>query len=328
MKQIVYHEIGNPAEVLCVEEHASPALQEGEARVEVLATPIHPSDLLTISGEYGQLPDLPSTPGSEGTGRVIEIYPGVEQLAKGQIVMLPATEGTWCQEIVASASAFTPLPSGVDIQQLAMLTVNPITAYLLLNKFANLKAGDWLVQSAANSAVGTYVNQLARQRGIRTVNIVRRENVVEDVKNAGGEIVLVDGESLAEQVVKATQNAQIMLAIDAVGGTTFTRMVEMLSSSGVIACYGALSTQLSQLSNASIIFRDIRVRGFWLSSWFQSATMDEKQSAFSAIISAISSGTLKSSIDATFSLDQISDAVVRAAVPYRSGKVLLLPKPF
>ena len=179
LKYVELSQMGTPADVLEVKVERARALQSGEVRVKVLATPIHPSNLLQISGNYGYDPVLPSTPGSEGVGRVLETSAEVAHLAVGQLVLLTGV-GTWRDQIVAPAASFIPLPDLGDpssevIEQLSMTAVNPLSALLMLTSFVDLKEGDWLVHSAANSAVGGYIIQLAKQRGIKTVNIVRRE---------------------------------------------------------------------------------------------------------------------------------------------------------
>jgi hypothetical protein len=158
VKHVGYSELGDPASVLKVKSETSRALGQGEVRVTVLAAPINPSDLLQISGNYGVDPVLPARPGSEGVGRVVEVSPDVQALKVGQLVLL-ATGSTWAEELVAPAAGFLPLPDlgpiGADvIEQLAMSTVNPLTALLMLTSFTDVAEGQWIAQSAANSAVG------------------------------------------------------------------------------------------------------------------------------------------------------------------------------
>ena len=268
LKYVEFSELGNPAEVLEVKAEIAHSLESGEIRVSVLASPIHPSNLLQISGKYGVDPVLPSTPGSEGVGRVVETSTDVTHLAVGQLVLLTGG-GTWRDEIVAPAASFIPLPDLGDpgsavIEQLSMSAINPITALLMLTSFVDLKEGEWLVQSAANSAVGGYIIQLAKQRGIKTINVVRREGLADDLMSKGADVVLIDGPDLAEQIASATDNAHVSLAIDAVGGETFTRLADSLGYGGTVVAYGVLSGKPVTLNPAIAIFNDIRIRGWWL----------------------------------------------------------------
>ena len=331
VKHVGYSELGDPATVLEVKTEASRALGQGEVRVTVLAAPINPSDLLQIAGNYGVDPVLPARPGSEGVGRVIEVSPDVQALKVGQLVLL-ASGSTWAEELVAPAAGFLPLPDlgpiGADvIEQLAMSTVNPLTALLMLTSYTDVAEGQWIAQSAANSAVGGYVIQLAKQRGIKTVNIVRREGLAEDLMARGADVVLIDGPDLAADIAKATGNAPIVLALDPVGGDTYGRLVDSLGYSGTLVTFGVLSGKPATLDTRRLIDNDIRLRGFWLYKWFQTATMQEKQAAFGEVIPLIANGTLKADIDSRFTIDEIKEAVSRSKEGGRNGKVLIVPSP-
>jgi len=330
-RYISYSQIGNPADVLEVKTKATRALISGEVRVKVLAAPINPSDLYQISGNYGVDPILPARPGSEGVGRVTEVSPDVKNLSVNQLVLL-ASGSTWAEEIVAPAAGFLPLPnlgpiSGEIIEQLSMSAVNPLTALLMLTSYGDVKEGQWIVQSAANSAVGGYVIQLAKQRGIKTVNIVRRDGLADDLISKGADVVLIDGSDLTAEIAKATDNAPIMLALDPVGGDTFGRLADSLGYGGTIVTYGGLSGKPGALDTGKVIFNDTRVRGFWLYKWYQVATMQEKQAAFGQVIPLIANGTLKANIDSRFTVDQIKEAVTRSWEGGRNGKVLIVPTP-
>ena len=321
--------LGDPAEVLEVKVGTRQPLQAGEVRVQVLAAPIHPSNLLQIAGNYGVDPALPSIPGNEGVGRVVEVSPDVTHLAVGQLVLL-AGVGTWRDEVVSAPTSFIPLPdlgepSTDVIEQLSMAVVNPLAALLMLTSFVELEEGDWLVQSAANSAVGGYVIQLAKQRGVKTINVVRREGLADELMAMGADVVLIDGPDLAEQIATAAGNEPVSLAIDAVGGATFTRLTNSLGFGGTVVAYGALSGKPATLYTPITIFNDIRIRGFWLSKWFETASMQEKQAAFGQVIPLIAGGVLKSSVDSRFTVSEIKDAVSRAAQGGRNGKVLIVP---
>jgi len=197
----------------------------------------------------------------------------------------------------------------------------------MLTSFKDIEEGQWIAQSAANSAVGGYVIQLAKQRGIKTVNIVRREGLDEDLKAKGADVVLIDGPDLAEQIAAATGNAPIVLALDPVGGDTYSRLAESLGYGGTLVTYGVLSGKPATLNTGQVIFNDTRLRGFWLYKWYQTATMKDKQEAFGQVIPLIANGTLKANIDSRFTVDQIEQAVTRAWEGGRNGKVLIVPRP-
>lgn len=326
-----FNEIGNPADVLTVKAAPSRALQSGEVRVRVLAAPINPSDLLQIAGQYGVAAVLPAKAGSEGVGRVVEVTPEASYLKEGQLVLILGG-GTWSDEVVALEAGFLPLPdmgpmAPEVIEQLGMSVVNPVTALLMLNSFVELSEGQWIVQSAANSAVGGYVIQLAKQRGIKTVNVVRREGLAEQLYAKGADVVLIDGPDLAEHISEATGGDPVVLALDPVGGETYTRLTNSLAYSGTIVAYGMLSGQPATLNTGMAIFKDTRNRSFWLAKWYDNATLADKQAAFGKLIPLIASGVLTADVDSRFAVGDITAAVTRAAQDGRNGKVLVVPNP-
>lgn len=326
MKQALYRQRGPlPQDVIEVVPLALPPLASGQVLVEVLAAPINPSDLLTLTGDYGTLPPLPAVGGNEGVGRVVEVAADVSTLRPGQTVLLPVGRGTWTTHMVADAPALLPLPQGADPLQLSMLTVNPPTARLLLSEFADLQPGDWVLQNAANSAVGGYLVQLAKARGLRTVNVVRRESAVAAVEGMGGEVVLVDGDDLPARVRAATGNAKVVLGIDAVGGAATERIAQSLSPGGSVVAYGAMGGEPCTLSPGALIFRGISLRGFWLAQWFRTAEPRVRAALFDELVALVADGHLRAQVQATYGIDRIREAIAAAAAGERDGKILLLP---
>ncbi|WP_137820670.1 zinc-dependent alcohol dehydrogenase family protein [Pseudomonas sp. 2FG] len=314
-----------PQEVIEAVELQLPALAPGQVRVKVLAAPINPSDVLTLTGEYGMLPPLPAIGGNEGVGRVEALGPEVSQLKVGQTVLLPVGCGTWVTHLNAEAKQLIPLPDA-DPQQLAMLTVNPPTASLLLSEFVDLQPGDWVIQNAANSGVGSYLIQLAKLRGFKTLNVVRRESAVAAVKAEGADVVLVDGPDLPKRVREATAGAAVRLGIDAVGGAATDHLAASLSEGGVLVNYGMMSREPCQVSPASFVFRDVSLRGFWLAKWFRVATPAQQMQVFGELTQLIAGGQLKTRVAATYDISQIKEAVAAAASGERNGKILIVPK--
>ena len=297
----------------------------GQVLIEVLAAPINPSDVLTLTGEYGILPPLPAVAGMEGVGKVVQLGDGVDNLTVGQRVLLFGTGGTWTTHLHASAKQLVPLPGGVDAQQQAMMTVNPPTSLLLLSEFVDLEPGDWVIQNAANSAVGGYLIQIARKRGIRTVNIVRRESVVQALLDAGGDVVLVDGKDLRKRIKEATGGGRIRLGVDAIGGAATERLAGSIVNGGVIVNYGLLSGEPCQLSGASLVFRDLTLKGFWLAKWYGDASAGERAAVFAELGQMLAEGSLSARVQASYSIDQIKTAVAVAAAGGRDGKILIEP---
>jgi trans-2-enoyl-CoA reductase len=317
-----------PQNVIEAVPFEKPELREGQVLLELLAAPINPSDVLTLTGQYGILPPLPAIGGGEGVGRIVEHGPGVTAPEIGQTVLLPFGIGTWATHMVADANALLPLPNDVDPIQLSMITVNPPTASLLLSEFVDLQEGEWVIQNAANSGVGSYLIDLAKLRGLKTVNVVRRESLVAPLLEAGADVVLVDGEvdgqSLAERVGTATNDAPIRLGIDAVGGAATNRIGDALTEGATIVNYGAMSGEPCILHPANIVFKDITVRGFWLVVWLRTATPSQQQELYGMLTGLMAQGKLSTAIDSTHSVKDIKKAVEVAAGGQRNGKVIVV----
>ena len=310
--------------IACVDLVLAPPAAD-EVLIEVLAAPINPSDVLTLTGQYGMLPPLPAVGGNEGIGRVAQVGADVTRLSVGQRVLLPVSSGTWCTHMLAKASRLVPLPTVGDPLQLSMLTINPPTAWLLLSEFVALEAGDWVIQNAANSAVGGYLIQIAKRRGLRTVNVVRRESAVAAVQEAGGDVVLVDGPDLAKRVAAATDKAKIKLGIDAVGGSATEHIAMSVAVGATVVNYGAMSGEPCSISPGAFVFRDVTLRGFWLVQWFRTATLEKQQVLFATLTQRIAAGDMSTQIAATYTLEQIKDAIAAAAAGERDGKIVLTP---
>ncbi len=327
MQQARYEKRGPvPQDVIEAVTVDTPQPGEGEALVEVLAAPINPSDVLTLTGDYGVLPPLPAIGGNEGVGRVVELGAGASGPEKGQTVLLPIGIGTWASHVVAQAKDLVPLPSEADPKQLSMMTVNPPTAILLLNQFVNLDEGDWVIQNVANSGVGGYLIQHAKSRGLKTVNVVRRESAVASVEAQGGDVTLVDGPDLHKRVRDATGGAEIHLGIDAVGGAATDHIANCVAEGGVVVNYGMMSGEPCQVSPANIVFRDIALKGFWLARWFRNASREAQMKLYYDITKQIASGQLKANIAAEYDVSEIKDAVAAAVAGERDGKVLIVPR--
>ncbi|HNW41060.1 MAG TPA: zinc-dependent alcohol dehydrogenase family protein, partial [Opitutaceae bacterium] len=205
-------------------------------------------------------------------------------------------------------------------------SVNPPTAALLLSEFVTLEPGEWVIQNTANSAVGRYLIQLAQRRGLRTVNVVRREEAAASLRAMGAEVVLTDGPDLDKRVAGATDKAKIRLGIDATGGAATDRIARSLAVGGTVVNYGAMSGEACKIAPASFVFRDITLRGFWLAYWFRRASVDTQRALFSELAQLVASGELSAPVQATYPLEQIKEAIVAAASPGRDGKVVIVPR--
>src|SRR5215217_622052 len=324
MKAVRFSKFGHPLKVVEVVEEPDAELKSGEVRLEVLATPINPSDVLTLSGQYGSLPKLPAVPGNEGVGRVVEVK-DTSAVKVGDVVFLPLGSGTWRTHLVAPAEGLMPVPKGTDVKQASMLFVNPPTADIMLREFVTLQPGDWVLQNAANSAVGRYLITLAKQAGYKTLNVVRREELAPELLALGADVVLTDTDDLKERVDRKSVCAKVRLAIDGVGGDSTRRLGDSLATGGTVVNYGVMIGKGPKLSAEATIFKDVTLRGFWLVLWLKRAEREHQRDTYARLSKLLADGTLKTAVEGTFSLDAIQDALARAMEGGRGGKVLLTP---
>ena len=321
-KAAIYETHGNPAEVLRIVERPWPQPAADEVVVRMLAAPINPADLNAIEGKYPVRPELPATPGMEGAGEVGEIGSAVRNLTTGDRVILPHNFGTWREACAIAADKLVVVPREIDAIQAAMLKVNPITAWRMLHDFVPLKSGDWVIQNAANSAAGRCVIQIAHELGFKTVNIVRRAELIEELRAEGGDLVVVDGENVRDEVAAGTGCAAIRLALNAVGGENALRMAKTLAAEGTMVTYGAMSLEPLRIPNGMLIFKNLRFTGFWVNKWYDAATPKQRAETFAPLFEMAKRGLLKTKVEKDYSLGEVKAAIEHASREKRGGKIV------
>ena len=276
MLQAVIRRTGSPAEVVGTEPFTLASLAPGMLRVRMLAAPVNPADLNFIEGTYGVKPELPAVPGIEGCGEITDSR--AEGWVPGTRVIFLRRVGTWRTHLDLDPSSVLALPPDLDPLQAAMLKVNPLTAWMLLTSIRTLPPGSWIVQNAANSGVGRCVIQLARELGIATVNLLRRPDLAPELRELGAEVVLPDDDAAVAAALAATGGVRPLLAFNAVGGESALRLLDLLGEGGSHVTYGAMSRQSLKVPNSFLIFRDLTLRGLWVSRWLEAAASRRNRS--------------------------------------------------
>lgn len=305
-----------------IDEPAAPAADEIVVRIS--ACSINPADLLLIEGKYAALPEVPSRLGIEGVGTVEAVGSAVSHLAPGDVVM-SLGRTNWAHKVVLKGTQAVKLPDDTDVEQAAMLKVNGATAFRMLRDYVDLRPGKWVIQDAANSGVGINLIRLAAAEGIRTVNVVRRAELIEPLMDLGADVVVVDGDELVAHVRDATGGAEIKLAIDAVAGSLITRLADCLASGGVIVNYGLLSGRPCEISADHLVFKGVTLTGFWLAKIMSGMTYDEISAMYAGLAERVRDGTLNVPVEARYPLERIEEAMRHAGTYGRGGKVLLRP---
>lgn len=324
MLSVKFDRFGKPAEVLRLEEPPTPEPAAGEVLVKLTARPINPSDLLTIEGVYGRLPRLPATPGYEGAGVVAAIGEGVTGLSVGQRVIPLGVVGTWQEYVLASPSMLIPTPETVSDSTAAQFVVNPLTAWIMVVEDLRLQPGEWLLQTAAGSALGKIVLQIARLKGFKTINVVRRREQAEELKALGAdEVICSSEEDIQKRVLEITSGAGVRAAIDAVGGAVGAATARSLSLGGVMLVYGLLSFEPIALDSGMMIFKASTVRGFWLSDWLANAAPAKRFEVIQQVLGLMAGGQIAPPVEAEYPLKDILEAVKHAERSGRHGKIIL-----
>ncbi|MEE3280173.1 MAG: zinc-dependent alcohol dehydrogenase family protein [Pseudomonadota bacterium] len=326
IKAVQMNSFGPASEVAYCAELPDPTSPEpDEIIVDIAAFPINPADLLTIEGKYAAKPPLPYTPGAEAVGHVSDVGSAVENFRIGDLVMLLSREN-WTQKRKVKAAELLKIDTeSENLFQLAMLKVNPATAALMLRNYVELKPGDWIIQDAANSGVGHCVIRLAAKSGVKTINVVRRENLIAPLQGIGADVVLAGSDNLAGRVNQITGGDGVRLAIDAVAGQTSLELASCLADGGVMINYGMLSGEPCMVMPDWIVFRHLTLTGFWLATQLRDMPREQIESLYKELINDISQGVLDVPIAATYNIDDIKDALEHAGRENRSGKVLVLP---
>jgi NADPH:quinone reductase-like Zn-dependent oxidoreductase len=323
MHALRFHECGKPADVLELEELPSTNPLDGEVRLRILAAPLNPADQNFIEGTYGVKPELPAVPGIEGCGEVVESRS--PDFQPGDRAILLRRAGTWADEVSLPSEHLFKLPPGIDPLQAAMLKVNPATAWRLLTGFGTPPPGSWVVQNAANSAVGRCVIVLARTLGIRTMNLVRRAELRDELLALGADEVLTDDDSAVDTAKSVLGNDRPSLAFNCVGGESALRLMNLLASGGIHITYGAMSRRPLTVPNGQLIFKDLQLRGLWVTKWIESAPREELEAVYGKLAGLMVSGAISVPLAATYPLSNFKAALEHVAGSSRNGKILFVP---
>lgn len=323
MRSALHHSFGEPAEVIVPGDSPVPEPGAGEVRVRMTLAPIHNHDLVTIRGRYGWKPALPAIGGSEGVGVIDAVGEGVEGLRPGQRVNCASGRGTWAEYFVAPAKMALPLPDAVPDEIAAQLVAMPLSALMLL-EFLQVEPGQWIVQNAANGAVGKTLAMLAAARGVHVLSLVRRDDGVEEMAALGiGNVVSTARGDWREAAASVLGQARPRAAVDSIGGQASAALAPLLDEGGALVAFGAMSGEAMAVPQGDVIFRDISVRGFWGSKASREMAPGRKRELFAELVERAVRGELRLPVDGIHPLEAAAAAVAASLRPGRGGKVLL-----
>ncbi|MFJ2533369.1 MULTISPECIES: zinc-binding dehydrogenase [Microbacterium] len=323
MRALIHSRFGEAEDVLAVEERPVPEPAAGQVRLRIVLSPIHNHDLWTVRGTYGFKPELPAASGTEALGIVDALGEGVEHLAVGQRVATGGTFGAWAEYIVANAAGLIPVPDSLSDESAAQLVSMPFSTISLL-QFLDVNEGDWIVQNAANGAVGRMLAQLGAARGVHVLGLVRRAEGVEELRAQGiDNVISTDQDDWREQAARLTGGAPIVAGVDSVGGSASGDVLSLLSEGGTLVAFGAMNSPVMEIASSDVIFKQAIVKGFWGSKVIQQLDAATRGALFGELIQRVTDGTLTLPVAGVFDAADIADAVRLSMTPGRVGKVLL-----
>ena len=326
MKAIVFEQFGEPAEVLRLQDVPIPEPGPGQVRVRMIASPVNPSDLLVVRGQYGVLPALPATPGFEGVGVVDRAGPGLlGRLVLGKrVTVINGDGGNWAEYVTIPARQARPVAADIPDEQVASFFVNPATVLAMVRHVLRVPRGAWLLQSAAGSALGRMIIKLGRHDGFKTLNVVRRREAIDELKALGADAVIASSDGpIDEQVHRIAGPDGVKYAIDPVGGDTGTGVFRALAAEGRMLVYGTLSGEPIQIDPRLMIAGKRVVEGFWLGHWMRERSIPAALKLFHEITALMRSGVLATETGPSIAMEGIGEAVRAAEAVGRQGKVLL-----
>jgi NADPH:quinone reductase-like Zn-dependent oxidoreductase len=324
MRQLQLLAHGEPSDVIELNTVAESALGQEDVLISMEAAPLNPSDFVLVRGMYGIRPAFPSPVGAEGVGRVTQTGSKVDSALQGKrVLVLPTYEqGTWADQVVVPVRNIVPMSDEADPLQLSMIGINPATAYLLLNRYVSLMPGDWIGQTAANSAMGQYVIKLAKLAGVKTLNVVRRKEAAEQVRQFGGDRVVHQGDDLQKDIERALDGKGLSLVLDTVGGTPVGELAKALKTGGSVVVYALQSGHFPAVSPKDLIYRGLSLHGFWLINWIRNAPRAEIRETYQKLGALVADGSLSAAVEHVYPLEQFKEAFEHSLRSSRTGKIL------
>lgn len=333
---VIYNDYGDPNKVLKTEKLKLPKdLKENEVLLRMLMAPVNPSDINMIEGSYFLKPKLPAVVGNEGVAEVIDVGTNVKCLQPGDwVIPSQAGFGTWRTHAVTDYSSLRKISNDIPPLSAATIAVNPCTAYRMLKDFGNLKPGDTVIQNSANSAVGQSVIQIAKAWNIKTINIVRnRENLdelVEQLKQLGATHVVTEEYSRTPEMKELIKSVGApKLAFNGAGGKSATELLRHLAQKGVMVTYGGMSRQPVVVPTGVFIFKEVTAVGYWNSQWnMENANSPERDKMFEELCDMIRECKLIPPPSEIFDFENYAEAVKSAMSGFQGKKKILSMQDF
>uniref|UniRef100_UPI001CB89F12 enoyl-[acyl-carrier-protein] reductase, mitochondrial n=1 Tax=Erigeron canadensis TaxID=72917 RepID=UPI001CB89F12 len=302
---VFYETHGPPDSVTKIVQLPPVEIKSDDVCVKMLAAPINPSDINRIQGVYPVRPPVPAVGGYEGVGEVHSVGSSVQGLSPGDLVMAsPPSPGTWQTHVVKDKSVWHKLDKDTPVEYAATVTINPLTALRMIEDFVDLKSGDAIVQNGATSMVGQCVIQLAKLRGIHTINIIRdragSDDAKEKLKKLGADEVYTESQLDVKNIKSLLGSLpEPALGFNCVGGNAASLVLKFLRQGGTMVTYGGMSKKPITVSTSSFIFKELSLKGFWLQKWISSDKTEECREMLEYLLGLVREEKLKYDMELT-----------------------------
>ncbi|MFC5190992.1 zinc-dependent alcohol dehydrogenase family protein [Algoriphagus aquatilis] len=321
MKELIFEQTGHPLEVLQLRESAVPNPKPHEVLIRVKARNINPSDIMFVRGMYGITPKLPSSAGFEASG-IVEQGDETGKVKADTRVMFTAI-GTWREFVCVPAALVIPIPPQMPDEVACQAFVNPMTAYGMIEE-SGLQAGDWLLITAGASAFGKFAIQMAKAKGIKVAATVRHDAQKEVLEKLGADLVINTETEKIQRVVPEKTEGGVHVIFDAVGGMLGAKALACLRPKGKMMVFGALALENMPVNSGLLIFKNLKIEGFWLSTWMEEMAADARMKAFQTVFGFLMNENSQVDIEAKFPLSDFKAAIEAYERPGRNGKILLV----
>ncbi|MEA3479493.1 MAG: zinc-binding dehydrogenase [Bacteroidota bacterium] len=304
--------------------------EKDEVLIKVVASPCNPSDIAFIQGGYRIVKSLPAIPGFEGTGIVVES--GNHVIAKellGKRVSFFSQddmEGAWSEYLTTKASNCIVSRDDLPTEQAACLFINPFTAYALFEIALKNKARTIVINAAAGQ-IGIFIQKLARNAGITTINIVRKQKHIAYLKTIGERIVIDQtADNFGSALWSLTEEFQPTIALDAIGGEmTGTLMNNMPEGSKTIVYGGLSGLPIGNINPLDLIFDGKQLSGFNLNTWLAKLSRKKLDKVSTQLQEMIINQEIRTRVQGKATLEKIEPALMQYIRNMSDGKVLLTP---
>lgn len=321
MKALVQNKFGNPESVFSVVEMPMPKLEPEDVLVKTLFSPVHHHDISAAIGIYGQFRPFPIIGGSEAVGIVQAVGSAVKDFKKGQRVICMAAPGAWAEYFAISEKKIFPVSDELEDPQAAQLASMPVSALLLLN-FLKVQKGDWIIQNGANGVVGKILAGLAQERGVHIINLVRSQQIAEELQKTGFEHAINMSENDWKEQVRGQAGDRLKAAIDVLGGKASGDLVELLGTGGQLVSFGKIASDHLEIPSGSLILKDITVKGFYVTPVLDRMSKDEKMAMIQELEAALLNGKLSLPVEKIYKLEAFKEAMAAHNREGRKGRVL------